>query len=55
MIFQAAISLAENRDLFGVGPDMVERRLALAIELRRWNRGVDVLVSFADASSAGLI
>ena len=55
VIFQVAISLADNRDLFGVGPDMVERRLAYAEEMRRWNDGVDTLRSISDASSAGLL
>ena len=55
VIFQAAISLAENRDLFGVGPDMVERRLGYAAQLRRWNTAIDTLKSISDASSAGLI
>ena len=55
IIFQAAISLAKNRELLGVGPDMVERRLAYALEMRRWNSDVEMLVSFADASSVGLI
>jgi glycerol-3-phosphate O-acyltransferase len=55
VLFDSAIDLAENRKLFAVGPDMVERRKAFAAEIRRIVHYIDSVSAIAVAREAGVL
>ncbi len=57
VLFDAAISVAENRKLFVQGPDIVERRIEFANELRQTVahlRAIDALTTVIDAGLPGI-
>ena len=55
VLFDSAIDLAENRKLFAVGPDMVERRKAFAAEIRRIVGYIDSVSAIAVGREAGVL
>ena len=55
VLFDAAIQLTHNRKLFTPGPDMIERRLEFADELRRYVGYLDSISAIAAVRDAGLL
>ena len=55
VLFDSAIQLADNRKLFAVGPDMVERRQAFAAEIRRIVHYLDSVAAIAVGRDAGIL
>ena len=55
VLFATALRLARNRDLVDPGPDLGDRRRALATELRAVTRRIDAIDLLAASRLAGLI
>jgi glycerol-3-phosphate O-acyltransferase len=55
LLVESALKLAENRGLFRVGADMVDKRLGFAADLRQVVRRLEVLDTLEAARAAGAI
>jgi glycerol-3-phosphate O-acyltransferase len=55
VIMDSAIDLADNRGLFERGPDMVERRLSFAAELREMVRRLSAIDALKAGRDAGIL
>jgi glycerol-3-phosphate O-acyltransferase len=55
VVFESAVKLVVNRGLCASSPDMVERRIAFAEELRTLVRRLDTLAAIDVATDAGVL